>query len=101
MLDQDTLRELLEQYISASAFQREEARRLILDYDEDAVEPLADEFYSGVHEEMGIAIITLLGEIGGPDALYVLNDIYQRDLRASWQTQAAIWLRFNGWEDIL
>jgi hypothetical protein len=52
------------------------ARTLLFAMDEAAVEPLIAEFYAGVDDATGVAILDILGEIGGPDALATLWNVY-------------------------
>jgi hypothetical protein len=75
MTPQD-IRELIGQLTSLNFVERSAAHLLFLKLGEDAIQPLADELYSGVTESVGAAILSLMGEIGGWEALAVLQDIY-------------------------
>jgi|SRR5690606_28533127 len=63
--------------------------------DEDAVQPLADELYSGVDEKTGVVILELLAEIGGWEVMMVLQDIYQAGGREALVKAAAQGLARN------
>ncbi|MBZ0294834.1 MAG: hypothetical protein K8L99_19885 [Anaerolineae bacterium] len=75
--------------------QREQAREALLALDEDAVPALVDTFYAGVNEEQGIAVLQLVGEIGGYEAVNLLLDVYENE-RESWRNVAAEALRRDG-----
>ncbi|HLU12016.1 MAG TPA: hypothetical protein VK003_20235, partial [Oceanobacillus sp.] len=68
---------------------------VFLRMDEDAVQPLADELYSGVDEKTGVVILELLAEIGGWEAMVVLQDIYQAGGREALVKAAAQGLARN------
>ena len=70
------VRRLLNQITHGSSEERTAAWLIFLHLDEDAVQPLADELYTGVDEATGVVILELLGEIGGAAARMVLQDIY-------------------------
>lgn len=72
----DGVRRLLSQITGGSDEERTAAWLIFLHLDEEAVQPLADELYSGVDEPTGVAILELLAEIGTPAARLVLQDIY-------------------------
>jgi hypothetical protein len=72
----DDIRHLFEQLVSPDAEQREAARLKWLEMDEDAVDLLAAEYYAGVPEKLGIALLDILGEIGGWEALNLINEVY-------------------------
>lgn len=80
--------------------ERSAAWLAFLRLDEDAVQPLADELYSGVNEKTGVAILELLAEIGGWEAMIVLQDIYQAGGRDALVKTAARGLTRNGWGNI-
>ena len=64
--------------------------------DEEAVNLLADEFYAGVSEPLGVAILDIVGEIGGPDALSMLRNVYHfEDKHESWRKAGARGLLTN------
>jgi len=101
-MDKSELRQLLTQLTGADPQQRDAARLAILRLDEDAVELLDDEFYSGVNEATGLAILRLLSEIGGPEALNTLSFVHEIEARyPSWRDAAAHGLADNGRSDIL
>ncbi len=95
------MKRLIGQLTSAVLVERTAARLLILKMDEDAVQPLADELYSGVSEAAGVAILELMGEIGGWEALTVLQDIYFSESSRPALAQAAEQaLKDNGYQDL-
>jgi hypothetical protein len=101
MTPQD-IRRLIGQLTSAVLVERTAARLLFLKMDEDAIQPLADELYSGVTEPIGIAILELMGEIGGWEAIAVLQDIYfAESSRPALVKVAEQALKDNGCEDML
>jgi hypothetical protein len=73
----EEVRARLKEITDGSINERAAAWLVFLRLDEDAVQPLADELYSGVDERTGVVILELLAEIGGWEALMVLQDIYQ------------------------
>ena len=100
MTPQD-IRRLIGQLTSAVLIERTAARLLFLKMDEDAIQPLADELYSGVSEAVGVAILELMGEIGGWEALTVLQDIYFAESSRPELVRAAEQaLKDNGYEDL-
>jgi len=72
---------LVQQLISADANMGSAARMMLIALQEDAIEPLADEFYAGVTDNQAFVIIELMAEIGGPDALNTLRQIFDYDVR--------------------
>jgi hypothetical protein len=67
---------LLRQLTSSDLTEQHDARQALLAMDEDTVDPLIAEFYAGVNEAVGVVILDLVGEIGGPDALLLLKNVY-------------------------
>jgi len=101
MTPQD-IRRLIVQLTSAVLVERTAARLLFLKMDEDAIQPLADELYSGVSEPTGVAILELMGEIGGWEAIAVLQDIYFAESSGPTLVNVAEQaLKDNGCEDML
>jgi len=101
MTPQD-IKRLIVQLTSAVLVERTAARLLFLKMDEDAIQPLADELYSGVGEPTGVAILELMGEIGGWEAIAVLQDIYfAESSRPALVKVAEQALKDNGCEDML
>jgi hypothetical protein len=98
----EEIRRLVAQLTSNTTIERMAARLAFLKMDEGAVQPLADELYSGVNEVTGMAILELMGEIGGWEAISVLQDIYfAESSRPELSKVAAQGLRNNGREDLL
>jgi hypothetical protein len=95
--DLTDVRERLKQITDGSVEERAAAWLAFLRLDEDAVQALADELYSGVDEQTGVVILELLAEIGGWEAMIVLQDIYQAGGRDALVKTAARGLARNGW----
>ena len=72
--------ELIKQVVSENSNEQAQARKTLLALDEDAVSLLLDEYYAGVNEAQGSAIVSLLAEIGGYEALNALRSICFFDL---------------------
>jgi hypothetical protein len=91
-----TILECIQQLTSDNETTRQIARQTLLSMDEDAVQPLIDEFYAGVNEATGREILQLLGEIGGWEALNTLREVCVYPRYESWKTVAAWGLIHNG-----
>lgn len=70
-------RNLVTQMAQPQPEQRLAARMLLLSLQEDAVNPLIDVYYAGVTDTEGVAILSLLAEIGGWEAMNVLRSIFE------------------------
>jgi hypothetical protein len=92
----EEVRILLKRITSGNFEDRAASWLAFLRLDEDAVQPLADELYSGVDEQTGVVILELLAEIGGWEAMAVLQDIYQAGGRDALVKTAARGLAKNG-----
>ena len=101
MLTKYELWQLLDTIQSDDSARRDAAWLELLRHDEDAVEPLIEEFYSGVNEATGLVILESLGAIGGPDALLALVDVANNAPKESWREIAAKGVQDNGWDDVL
>lgn len=89
-------KKLFQQLTQGHPAQRMAAHFILVALQEQAVEPLVDELYAGVTDEQGEAIIKVLAEIGGPDALMTLRDVYaQAGARPALQKAAALGLLRN------
>lgn len=71
--------QLVRHLVGTGEMQPLAARVILLSLQEDAVDPLVDIYYAGVDEKTGVAILEILAEIGGPDALAVLRNVYTFD----------------------
>lgn len=72
------------------------AQLWLLDRDEDAIEPLADAYYAGVNDTLGVAILKIMAEIGGWEALAILRNIFQfEEERLAFKQAAAQGLMHN------
>ena len=94
--------QLLQHLVSGNTSQRQSALKIIAEQDEDAVQPLIDQFYAGVNEATGLVIIDLIGTIGGFEARQLLEDLYylnQAQNKESWYQSAKDALKHNGWLD--
>ena len=75
---------------------RHEARSSLLALDEDAVDGLVDEYYAGGNDATGVAILEVVAEIGGPDAMSTLRNVfYLETARRDLQLAAARGLLHN------
>jgi hypothetical protein len=72
--------QLIKQLVSENPDEQAQARKTLFVLDEDAVSPLLDEYYAGVNEAQGSAILSLLAEMGGYEALNALRSICFFDL---------------------
>lgn len=89
-------RQLFDQLVSPDAAQREAARAAWLAMDEEAVDLLIAEYYSGVPEKLGVALLEILGEIGGWEALNLIGEVfYSRDTRPALKEAARLALLRN------
>jgi hypothetical protein len=92
----EIVRQLLLSLDHPDPAQRETARQALLDMDEDAIDPLSDAFFAGVNEALGVAILEVVGAIGGPDALLMLRNVYNfEDRRMVWKRTAGLGLLHN------
>jgi hypothetical protein len=84
-------RELVQQLLSDDAEQKISAQKTLLALDEDAVTGLLNEYYAGVNEAQGLAILDILAQIGGYEALNALRSLLFFDLStpAALRTAAA------------
>lgn len=88
--------QLVKALMSDDVETREKARSTLLALDEDAVEGLIDEYYAGVNDATGVAILEVVGEIGGPDAMSTLRNVFHFETaRRALQIAAAQGLLHN------
>ena len=71
-----SFRALMTQLASLDAAEREAARTVLLQMDEDVIDLLVAEFYAGMPEKVAVVLIEIIGEIGGWEALNLLGDVY-------------------------
>jgi hypothetical protein len=93
----EEVRRRLTEITDGTGEERAAARLAFLRLDEDVVQLLADELYSGVDEKTGVVILELLAEIGGWEAMIVLQDIVQAGGRDAMVKAAARGLVRNRW----
>ncbi|MGB7338966.1 MAG: hypothetical protein WBC91_08750 [Phototrophicaceae bacterium] len=72
---------LVDRFLLAEPIHRIAARMILIALQEDAIEPLADAYFAGVNDEQGAAIIDLMAEIGGYEALNILRDIVKHETK--------------------
>lgn len=72
---------LVERFLIAEPIHRIAARMILMALQEDAIEPLADAYYAGVNDEHGIAILDLMADIGGYEALNIMRDIIKHETK--------------------
>jgi len=71
-----TFHTLMNQLASIDAAERDAARSTLLQMDEDVMDLLVAEFYAGMPEKLAVALLEIMGEIGGYEALNLLVDVY-------------------------
>ncbi|MBA3872543.1 MAG: hypothetical protein H0X30_25680 [Anaerolineae bacterium] len=69
-------RTVMNQLASIDPAERDAARSVLLQMDEDVMDLLVAEFYAGMPEKLAVSLIEIIGEIGGYEALNLLGDIY-------------------------
>lgn len=76
---------------------RDSARLALLQGDEAIMSRLIDEFYAGVNVVTGAALLNVIGQIGGYEAIALLHEVYH-DLstKQTWREMAERWLRADG-----
>lgn len=94
------VRFLLDEILSGDDKRAQLARVVLLTLGEDAVSTLADEFYAGVSEAHGVVILDVAAEIGGPEAMQLLEDTIQHTNNPVWRRWAVLGLARNYREDI-
>jgi len=72
---------LIERFLLSDAVHSAAARMILRALQEDAIESLADTYYAGVSDEQAIALLELIAEIGGYEALNMLRDIVRHELK--------------------
>jgi len=86
----------MNQLASLDPVERESARASLLQMDEDVMDLLVAEFYAGMPEMLAVALLEIMGEIGGYEALNLLGDVYYgRDTRPALKTAARLALLRN------
>jgi hypothetical protein len=101
MADKPNLKFLLDEILSGDNERRQRAQVLLLALDEDAVTALVDAFYAGVSEAQGVVLLDVVAEIGGPEALQLLEHVYRNPREPSWERWAALGMARNFREDVL
>jgi hypothetical protein len=86
------VRELLKALVNGDKNARIELYRM----DEEVVDPLCEEFYSGVDEATGNVILEVISAIGGHDARRLLKYASIFGERESWRDTAERGLKENG-----
>jgi hypothetical protein len=89
-MNADAIPILIRRLKSLDEAERESARAALIRLDEAVVEPLAEAFYSGVSEAVGLDILAIVIQIGGWEARLLLADVAQEGLfsYASWRSLA-------------
>lgn len=57
------------------------ARAVIMSMEEAAIQPLTDIYYAGVNDAESTAILSVIADIGGYEALNILRDIYRWEMK--------------------
>ncbi len=71
-----TFRTLMNQLASVDPAECGAARSTLLQMDEDVMDLLVAEFYAGMPQNLAVALLEIMGEIGGYEALNLLGDVY-------------------------
>ena len=88
--------ELVKQLVDENPAIQQSAKMAILALDEEAIDSLNDQFFAGVNDTVGLAILDIIAEIGGPDAMSTLRNVfYFEETRHSLQQSAARGLLHN------
>jgi hypothetical protein len=82
-MNQPNYRLLVQQLLNDDTEQKISAQKTLLALEEDAVTGLLDEYYAGVNEAQGLAILDMLAQIGGYEALNALRSLLFFDLSTS------------------
>ena len=91
-----SFRTLMNDLASINPAQRDAARAALLQMDEDVMDLLVAEFYAGMPEKLAVAVLEIIGEIGGYEALNLLGDVYySRDTRPNLKIAARLALLRN------
>lgn len=83
---------LVKQLVSEKASERKVAQMILLSMQEDAIEPLADQYFAGVTDAEGNAILSMIAEIGGYEAIHLLHDVFTHEARPRLRRAAAMGL---------
>lgn len=86
---------LLKRITEGSPDERDSVLSAIYAADEDAVAALTDQFYAGVNEATGLAILEIVSDIGGWEARLLLEDVVHLTARyphESWRVAARLGL---------
>lgn len=94
-MKQDELHGIIRDLVAADNAVRQDARIRLLQLDEMIISDLIDQFYAGVNETTGIALLGIIGEIGGYEALQLLEDVDEHE-RDAWRAVAGSWLKHDG-----
>ncbi|MEM6284430.1 MAG: HEAT repeat domain-containing protein [Chloroflexota bacterium] len=95
------LRFLLDEILSGDETRMQRARIMLLALDEEAVQALTDAFYAGVNEAQGVVLLDVVAEIGGYEALQLLEDVFYNGMKDVWRRWAALGMARNDRNDIL
>jgi hypothetical protein len=91
-----TFRTLMNQLASLDSLECESAHASLLQMDEEVMDLLVAEFYAGMPEKLAVALLEIIGEIGGYEALNLLGDVYySRDTRPALKVAARLALLRN------
>jgi hypothetical protein len=69
-------RSLVEQLVSSNLESQIAARMAILAQQENAIEPLVSVYSGGVNDVQGLAVLDILAEIGGFEAMALLRNVF-------------------------
>jgi len=75
-MHQPNYQALVKKLVSPDVADQMAAKMILIALDEDAINPLVDEYYAGITDAEGIAILGVLADIGGYEALAVLRNVF-------------------------
>ncbi len=94
-MDKATVVALIPDLVSPDEAVRHAALRALYQGDEAAAVLLCDQFAAGLNEAQGCAVLEVLGEMGGFDALMLLLSVFYFDPRPRIKQAAALALERN------
>ena len=94
-MDKSTVAALIPQLVSRDDAVRHAALRTLYAGDEQAAVILCDLFAAGLNEAQACAVLEVLGEMGGFDALMLLFSAFHFDVRPAVKESAAFALERN------
>jgi hypothetical protein len=92
----ETLRSMIVDLANPDEQQRQQAHQALLQEDEVIIPALIDEFYAGVGMQTGTALLELIGQIGGYQAIGLFLELLTDSPQVVWREIAERWLQHDG-----